>query len=88
MELTPDYEKDYEIIPYHHDAAENQRAIETFMAQYIRRPFAYLDNVVGVEINFNKVFYQPEQLPDVATLLAELAVLEAELQLLETGLAL
>jgi type I restriction enzyme M protein len=88
VELAPDTEKDYEIIPYHHDAVENQRAIEAFMAQYIRRPFTYLDNVVGVEINFNKVFYQPEQLPDVATLLAELAALDAELQALEATLAL
>jgi type I restriction enzyme M protein len=58
------------------------------MAKYIRRPFVYLDNVVGVEINFNKVFYQPEQVQDVATILAELAALEAELQTLEAGLAL
>ena len=42
------------------------------MAKYITRPFEYLDNVVGVEINFNKVFYQPEQLRDVATILAEI----------------
>jgi type I restriction enzyme M protein len=88
VELTPDTEKDYEIIPYHHDPAENQQAIDAFMAKYIRRPFVYLDNVVGVEINFNKVFYQPEQVQDVATILAELAALEAELQTLEAGLAL
>jgi len=86
VELTPDYEKDYEIIPYHRAPAENQRAIDAFMAKYVTRPFAYLDNVVGVEINFNKVFYQPEQVQDVATILAELAALEAELQTLEAAL--
>ncbi|HQY94543.1 MAG TPA: hypothetical protein PLS79_23245, partial [Caldilinea sp.] len=86
--LAPDTEKDYEIIPYHHDEAENRRAIEAFMAKYITRPFEYLDNVVGVEINFNKVFYEPEQLRDVATLLAELAALDAELQSLEAALVL
>jgi type I restriction enzyme M protein len=88
VELTPDTEKDYEIIPYHHDEAENRRAIAAFMAKYITRPFEYLDNVVGVEINFNKVFYQPERVQDVETILAELAALEAELQALEAGLAL
>jgi type I restriction enzyme M protein len=88
VELTPDIEKDYEIIPYHRDPAENQQAIDAFMAKYIRRPFEYLDNVVGVEINFNKVFYQPEQVQDVETLLAELAALAAELQTLEAALVL
>ena len=66
VELTPDYQKDYEIIPYHRDPDDNRAAIEAFMAKYITKPFEYLENVVGVEINFNKVFYQPEQLRSVA----------------------
>lgn len=83
VELTPDYEKDYEIIPYHRDPDANRQAIEAFMAKYITRPFEYLDNVVGVEINFNKVFYQPEQLRPVPEILAELEVVDAELKALE-----
>ncbi|MBP8291429.1 MAG: N-6 DNA methylase [Caldilineaceae bacterium] len=88
VELTPDYEKDYEIIPYHRKVEANQQAIDAFMAKYITRPFAYLDNVVGVEINFNKVFYQPEQLRDVATILTEIAAIDAELQTMEAALVL
>jgi type I restriction enzyme M protein len=62
VELIPDYQKDYEIIPFHRDEDENWAAIEAFMAKYITKPFEYLENVVGVEINFNKVFYKPEKL--------------------------
>ena len=65
MELTPDYQKDYEIIPFHKNDNENQKAIEAFMTKYITKPFEYLENVVGVEINFNKVFYKPEKLREV-----------------------
>lgn len=88
VELTPDYQKDYEIIPFHRDEEENQRAIAAFMAKYITKPFEYLENVVGVEINFNKVFYKPEKLRDVATILDEIAELDRELKALEDGLAL
>ena len=41
VELTPDYQKDYEIIPFHRDEGENQKAIEAFMAKYITKPFEY-----------------------------------------------
>ncbi len=51
----PDYQKDYEIIPFHRDEVANRAAIAAFMAKYITKPFEYLENVVGVEINFNKV---------------------------------
>ncbi|MBW2741822.1 MAG: N-6 DNA methylase, partial [Deltaproteobacteria bacterium] len=33
VELTPDYQKDYEIIPFHKDEAENLTAIAAFMAK-------------------------------------------------------
>jgi type I restriction enzyme M protein len=88
INLTPDYQKDYEIIPYSRDEAENQRNITDFMAKYITRPFVYLDNTVGVEINFNKVFYQPEELRPIAEVLSDLADLETELKTLENDLAL
>ena len=88
VELTPDYQKDYEIVPFHRDEGENQAAIEAFMAKYITKPFEYLENVVGVEINFNKVFYQPETLRSVEEILGEIAALEGELKGLEEGLAL
>lgn len=88
VELTPDYQKDYEIIPFHRDPDENQAAIEAFMAKYITKPFEYLDNVVGVEINFNKVFYKPEQLRSVQEILGEISLLGEELKRLEQGLSL
>ena len=88
VELTPDYQKDYEIIPFHKDETENQAAIEAFMAKYISKPFAYLDNVVGVELNFNKIFYKPEKLREVIEILGEIIVLDEELKALEKGLAL
>lgn len=86
VELTPDYQKDYEIVAYNPDPLQNQQQIDAFMDRYVTRPFRYLDNVVGVEINFNKVFYKPEPLRPVSDILSQLAALDAELQALETDL--
>ena len=88
VELTPDTQKDYEIIPFHKDDAQNQTAIAEFMAKYITKPFAYLDNVVGVEINFNKVFYKPETLRAVTDILSDIESLDDELKALEAELIL
>ncbi|MCM3654106.1 class I SAM-dependent DNA methyltransferase [Metabacillus litoralis] len=88
VELTPDYQKDYEIIPYHRDEVSNQAEIVAFLAKYITKPFAYLDNVVGVEVNFNKIFYKPEKLREVADILSEIDAIEEELKELEMGLVL
>jgi type I restriction enzyme M protein len=86
VELTPDYQKDYEIIPFHPDSAINQQYIADFLARYVTRPFSYLDCVVGAEINFNKVFYQPKKLGKVKDIRKELAKLEIELTKLEKKL--
>lgn len=88
VELTKDTVKDYEIIPYHPSEEENQRSIADFMAKYVTRPFEYSDNVIGVEINFNKIFYVPEQLTPITDLQAELENLENELVNLENILNL
>jgi type I restriction enzyme M protein len=88
VELTPDYQKDYEIIPFHRDEVKNKAAIAAFMAKYITKPFEYLENVVGVEINFNKVFYKPEKLRSVGDILGDIASLDQELGKLEQGLFL
>jgi type I restriction enzyme M protein len=88
VELTPDTQKDFEIIPFYKDAEANRNAIEAFMAKYISKPFEYLENVVGVELNFNKIFYQPEKLREVSEILGEIAALDEALQALEEGLAL
>ena len=83
VDLCPDYQKDYEIIPFHRDEVANREAIAAFMAKYITKPFEYLENVVGVEINFNKVFYKPEKLRSVEDILGEIASLDQKLQELE-----
>lgn len=88
VELTPDFQKDYEIIPYSANEEENKQAIANFMAKYITKPFEYLDNTVGVEINFNKVFYKPETLREVSEITSDLENLEKELKDLENSLNL
>ncbi|AKB36995.1 Type I restriction-modification system, DNA-methyltransferase subunit M [Methanosarcina siciliae C2J] len=88
VELTPDYQKDYELIPFHRNETANQAAVEAFMAKYITKPFTYLENIVGVEINFNKIFYKPTNLRNVADILAEIEAIESELKALEARLAL
>ncbi|MBL4760756.1 MAG: N-6 DNA methylase [Mariprofundaceae bacterium] len=88
VELTPDTQKDYEIIPFHKDEDANQQAISAFMAKYISKPFTYLDNVVGVELNFNKIFYKPEKLQPVSKILAEIEAVDKQLNELEAELVL
>jgi type I restriction enzyme M protein len=86
VELTPDYQKDYEIIPFDPNPSANEQQITDFMVRYITRPFRYVENVVGAEVNFNKVFYQPEKLGKVQDIREELAALELELSKLEKEL--
>ncbi|NEU28824.1 N-6 DNA methylase [Paenibacillus polymyxa] len=88
VELTPDYQKDYEIIPFNRNETTNKETIAEFMAQYITKPFTYLENVIGVELNFNKIFNKPEKLRDVVDILAEIDAIEVELKALEEGLVL
>lgn len=88
VELTKDLQKDYEIILYSPDEATNQQRIASFMAKYVTKPFEYVDNTIGVEINFNKVFYTPEELREVAEINADLKNLEDELSDLEKEMAL
>jgi len=88
VELTPDYEKDYEIIPSSENSEENKRNIEEFMEKYISKPFAYGDNIVGVEINFNKVFYKPEKLRELNIIIDEIKQQDKELKQLEEDLGL
>lgn len=85
-ELIPDYQKDYEIIPYSRDEKNNQKNIANFMAKYISKPFEYLDNSVGVEINFNKVFYKPEKLRSLDEITTDLKKINLELKVLESDL--
>ena len=88
VELTADYQKDNEIIPFNKDSTANQAAIAAFMARFITKPFVYLENVVGVELNFNKIFYKPESLRPVNEIATEISRLDKELKAIEGELAL
>jgi type I restriction enzyme M protein len=86
--LTKDLQKDYEIINYDPIEETNQQNIADFMAAYITKPFEYIDNIIGVEINFNKMFYNPAILRSVTDITANLESLENDLTNLENELAL
>ena len=88
VELTKDLEKDFEIIPYNPDETTNQQNIADFMAKYVTRPFEYLDSVIGVELNFNKIFYQPEKIRPIEKISKDIGDLEKDLKNLEAELAL
>lgn len=85
-ELTADNEKDYEVIPYSRKEKENDRLIDEFLAKYIFKPFEKLDRKVGVEINFNKVFYQAEALRPITDIKSDIAKLDKQLADLEKEL--
>jgi len=88
VELTPDYQKDYEIVQFSKNEDENQKNIEEFMTKYVTKPFEYLDNTIGVEINFNKIFYKPEKLRPLENILADIDTLDNEINTLESELGL
>lgn len=79
VEMTPDTQKDYEIIPFDPDPESNRANIEAFMAKYVFKPFDYLDNVVGAEINFNKEFYTPHRLETSENILSAIEELGLDL---------
>ena len=88
VELTLDYQTDYEIIPFSSDEEQNQKNIDEFMKKYIFKPFVLGENKIGVEINFNKVFYTPEKLRPLESIVADLESIEDELKTLESNLGI
>ena len=76
--IVPAYINDFEIVEFSPNADENGELIDGFLAKYVYRPFDKKDNTVGVELNFNKEFYIPEDVPSVDSLLAELESLQRE----------
>ncbi|HFK5543564.1 TPA: class I SAM-dependent DNA methyltransferase [Elizabethkingia anophelis] len=88
VELTKDLYKDQEIISYSPNQTDNQQLIMDFMTKYVTKPFEYLENIIGVEINFNRTFYIPEKLRDVSLIKSDLKSLEENLSSLEKELAL
>ena len=88
VDLTPDYQEDCEIIPFARDEEKNKKNIDDFMTKYITKPFELGENKVGVEINFNKVFYKPEILRPLEKITDDLENLDKELKNLESNLGL
>jgi type I restriction enzyme M protein len=74
---------DYEIIPHHFDEWQNKQEIDDFMSKYVFKPFELGGNTIGVELNFNKEFYVPEEIEDVEDLMAEIKALNEELMGIE-----
>ncbi|WP_160674109.1 N-6 DNA methylase [Clostridium sp. C8-1-8] len=83
VEILPDYEKDYEIIPFSKDEIENQKLIEEFMLKYITRPYVLLENSIGVEVNFNKIFFKLQPQRSLLDIINEIKELEGKLQAME-----
>lgn len=87
--IDADYISDYEIIPYSADTKKNKANIQAFIDKYVTKPYYIKDEpTIGVELNFNKEFYIPENIDMVDNILVELAELEKELNNLEGRLRL
>lgn len=86
--LVPDTQNDYEIIPLNKDEKENEKDIKAFMQKYVFRPWSFNKNIVGTEINFNKIFYVPEVLQPAEDILSAVQALDNELTNLENSFTL
>ena len=49
------------------------------MQKYVFKPYKLGDNTIGVELNFNKEFYVPEEIESVEDVMAEIKALNGEL---------
>lgn len=80
VELLPKEEKDSEIIAFQEIQKGKlvKNDIDDFLAQWVEKDFDKLDNVVGVEINFNKIFYKYEKLRAIDNIVSDITCLEAE----------
>ena len=82
-ELTPDYQKDYEIVDFENCPIANQNKISAHIERFVNKPFSYLDNMIGVEFNFKKEFYIPPKNNDSQDLYKIIRDLSEELHELE-----
>lgn len=80
ISIEPYTTGDYEIIPHHFNEQENKQEINAFMQKYVFKPYTLSKNVVGVELNFNKEFYVPEQMESVEDIMKELEQLDKDLK--------
>lgn len=80
--------KDSEIIPFDPNPEVNEQGIKDFLQRYIYKPYTIGENVVGVEVNFNKEFYVPEIVEPVDSILAEISDIDKAIANLEKELGL
>jgi type I restriction enzyme M protein len=64
-EIIKDLQKDTEYINYNPDKEENKKLITESLQKNVTRPYILLENIIGVEIFFNKVFQKPIVLRDI-----------------------
>ena len=80
--------KDSEIIPFDPNPEVNEQGIKDFLQRYIYKPYTIGENVVGIEVNFNKEFYVPETVEPVDSILAEISDIDKAIANLEKELGL
>lgn len=79
VELTKDLQKDFDIIPYSPDIKENEKRILSYITKYNNRPFELLDNNIGTEVYFNKLFYKPITINEISSIESNIIKLKNEL---------
>lgn len=80
ISAEPEIINDYEIIPYSSDQEENQKKIDDFLNMYVFKRHYIKDYTVGVELNFNKEFYVPEEIGSVEDILNNIQQLKEEIE--------
>ena len=86
--LLPLFYDDYEFTPYSHHQPTNAQLIQSHLAKNVPSPFKLCESRVGVEINFNTFFHQPESLRSVDDIMADVMQLNQRLRVLEQQLDL
>jgi len=80
VDLLPKKEKDNEIIPF--QEIENGKVVDNniddFLDKWVEKEYVKLDNIVGVEINFNKLFYKYEKLRSIEEIVNDIDKLSKE----------
>lgn len=81
--IEPITQSDYEIIPFSPKPDENENFIQSFLDKYVTKRYLRRDNVIGVELSFNKEFYVPEELPAADEIMADITSLEKHIKSIE-----
>ena len=88
VEITPEYEKDFEVINYSNKPSTNQKMITDFMNKYVHKPFDSLENVVGAQVNFYKEFHKAKKPNSISSISSKISGLESNLSRLKDELKL